>query len=167
MNEATLMCSKINECQNGAHQSINISFPLSLALIIFVQLSNQDMSDKVNFVENLKKRIKVWVVRVIKFCKALPYDTAVKVITNQLIKSATSVGANQRAASRGRSDREFYSKLSITVEEADESCYWLEIIAELDLPYDKEELQWLLKEADEITKILGKSRDTIRRRLQK
>jgi len=123
------------------------------------------MNSKIHFVENLKKRIKIWVVRVIKFCRTLPADTSTRVINYQLIKSATSVGANHRAASKGRSDREFYAKMCIVVEESDESEYWLELIQELGIECDQTELGWLLSESQELTKILGKAKDTIRRKL--
>lgn len=65
---------------------------------------------------------------------------------NQLAKSATSVGANYRAACRATSDREFVAKLNIVLEEADETQYWLEIIEEMKW-INQSELEFPLKES--------------------
>ncbi|EMI17600.1 hypothetical protein RMSM_05478 [Rhodopirellula maiorica SM1] len=70
----------------------------------------------------LKKRTKLFALRVMKLVGALPENAVGRPIGNQLIRSATSVGANYRAACRGRSKAEFVSKLSIVIEEADECC---------------------------------------------
>ena len=67
------------------------------------------------------------------FCDSLKANKASSVITYQLVKSATSTGANYRAACRARSKKEFFSKICIVVEEADESEYWLEIIRDAGL----------------------------------
>jgi four helix bundle protein len=75
-----------------------------------------------------------------------------------------SVGANYRAAFRARSDKEFISKLSIVLEESDESLYWLEIIQEMNwLP--SESLSPLISEANELTAIFVSSLKTVKERL--
>ncbi len=107
----------------------------------------------------LKKRTKQLALRVMKLVGALPKDAVGRPIGNQLIRSATSVGANYRAACRGRSRAEFVSKLSIVIEEADECCYWLELIIEGDL-LPKEKVEPLLDEANQITAIMVASRKT-------
>lgn len=89
-----------------------------------------------------------------KTCKAS------SVVTYQLVKSATSTGANYRAACRARSKAEFFSKICIVVEEADETEYWLEIINDANLSDKKEELARLAMEANEITKIMAKARNS-------
>ncbi len=71
---------------------------------------------------------------------------------NQLLRSATSVEANYRAACRARSKADFISKIAIVEEEADESLFWLELIAESGL-MNTERLKDLTKEADELTAI--------------
>ena len=71
-------------------------------------------------------------------------------IGHQVLKSATSVGANYRSACRGRSKAEFCSKLGIVEEEADESIYWLELLVEAEI-VKPELMQELLAEANEIT----------------
>lgn len=119
--------------------------------------------EKREFVEKLKMRIKNWVVRVLIFCESLPKGTATRVINFQLIKSATSTGANHRAACRARSSNEFHAKMSIAVEEADESQYWLEVIEATGILCSKSELLFLIKEADEITRILATARHNARK----
>lgn len=118
------------------------------------------MNDKEKFITELKSRTKKFAVDIILFCDHLKQTKAASVITYQIIKSATSVGANYRAACRGRSKAEFYSKLCIVVEEADETEFWLEIILETNLSKNIDELNRLLSEANEITKILSKAKST-------
>jgi len=118
------------------------------------------MTEKEIFIKNLKARTKKFGVDVIRFCNSLKSCKASAVITYQLIKAATSVGANYRAACRGRSKADFFSKVCIVVEEADESAYWLEMIEATDLSNKKSELKRLHNEADEIIKILSKAKDS-------
>lgn len=112
------------------------------------------MTEKEAFIEKLKVRTKKFAVDTILFCDSLKASKASSVITYQLVKSATSTGANYRAACSARSKAEFFSKTCIVVEEADESVYWLEIIHDANLTENSEELRKLIKEANEITKIM-------------
>ena len=107
----------------------------------------------------LKLRTKRFALRVMKLVAALPQDAVGRPIGNQLIRSATSVGANYRAACRGRSKAEFASNLNIVIEESDESCYWLELIIEGEL-LPKEKVEPLLDEANQRTAIMVASRKT-------
>jgi len=118
------------------------------------------MTEKEIFIEGLKKRTKKLAVNIIMFCDSLKKCKASSVVTYQLVKSATSTGANYRAACKARSKSEFFSKICIVVEEADESEYWLEIINDANLSNDREELIRLTKEANEITKIMSKAKDS-------
>jgi four helix bundle protein len=118
------------------------------------------MTEKKIFIENLKNRTKKLVVDIIALCETLINSKATPVVTYQLIKSSSSTGANYRAACRARSKAEFFSKICIVVEEADESEYWLEIIKEANLSNEKEELMRLTKEANEITKIMAKAKNS-------
>jgi len=118
------------------------------------------MTEKENFIEKLKSRTKKFAVDTIKFCDTLKKAKASSVITYQIVKSATSTAANYRAACRGRSKREFYSKICIVVEEIDETEYWFEIIKEADLSNDEQELNRLLIESNELVKILSKAKKT-------
>lgn len=112
--------------------------------------------------EILKERTKQFALRIIKVVEASPKTVVGGAIANQLIRSGTSVGANYRAACRGRSKAEFNSKLHIVLEEADESLFWLELIIETEL-LPKNKIQSLLKEATELTAIFAKSYQTAKR----
>ncbi len=116
------------------------------------------MTEKEIFIEQLKNRTKRFAVDVIQFCDSLKSCKASAVITYQLVKSATSTGANYRAACRARSKNEFFSKICIVVEEADESSYWLEVIEEAQLSNENKILIKLHSEAIEITKIMSKAK---------
>lgn len=113
--------------------------------------------EKTIFVEEFKKRTKDFTLRNIKLFQSLPKTDEARIIGKQLLRSSSSVGANYRAVCRARSQAEFYSKLSITIEEADESLFWLEILVESNiLPLNK--LADLMNEAEEIIKVLSKAR---------
>src|SRR5262245_64324607 len=79
---------------------------------------------------DLKVRTKAFAVRCIRLVDSLPATRSSDVIGRQLLKSATSVGANYRSACRGRSTDEFCCNLGIVEEEDDESEYWVELIKE-------------------------------------
>jgi len=112
------------------------------------------------FIEKMKNRTKKFSVDIILFCDSLKINKASSVITYQLVKSATSTGANYRAACRSRSKKDFFSKICIVVEEADESEYWLEVIKEACLSNEDNELERLLIEANEIVKITSKAKSS-------
>ena len=116
------------------------------------------MTEKELFIEKMKKRTKSFAVDVIRFCDSLKVNKASSVITFQLVKSATSTGANYRAACKARSKNEFFSKICIVVEEADESEYWLEVIKEASLSNEKVILERLLTEVNEIVRIMSKAK---------
>ena len=118
------------------------------------------MNDKEKFITEFTLRTKKFAVDIISLCDNLKATKAASVVSYQIIKSATSVGANYRAACRGRSKAEFYSKICIVVEEADETEYWLELILETNLSKNNHEVIRLLKESNEITKILTKAKST-------
>ncbi|WP_428939105.1 four helix bundle protein [Fontivita pretiosa] len=105
------------------------------------------------------RRTKRFALRVLKLIDVLPDSCAGRVIAAQLGRCATSVGANYRAACRGRSKAEFYSKLGIVEEEADESLYWLELIMEAEL-IKPARIRPLYLEAEEILAIIVASRRT-------
>jgi len=102
--------------------------------------------------EELKLRTKQFALRVIKLVETLPKNKIGDVLGKQILRSATSVAANYRAACRARSKADFISKIAIVEEEADESLFWLELIAESGL-MNTERFKDLTKEADELTAI--------------
>ncbi len=110
--------------------------------------------------QDMKDRTKQFALRIMKLVDSMPKTVAGKAIANQLIRSGMSVGANYRAACRGRSVAEFASKIGIVVEEADECCFWMELIIEGNL-LPKEKVVSLLKEANELTAIFVSSIRTV------
>ncbi len=111
----------------------------------------------------LKQRTKQFALRVIALVEALPGTVGGRVVGGQLIRSGTSVGANYRAACRGRSKAEFTAKLGTVEEEADESGYWMELIIEGKM-MDRRRVDPLLREADELVAIMAASRKSAMRR---
>ncbi|HKP37997.1 MAG TPA: four helix bundle protein [Pyrinomonadaceae bacterium] len=114
--------------------------------------------------EELKRRTKQFALRVLKLVAALPNTITGRAIGGQLARSGTSVGANYRAACRGRSKAEFVAKMGTCEEEADESAYWMEVIIEGE-PLKQSQVEPLLKEAEELTRIFAQSRISASRSL--
>src|SRR5262249_58078553 len=83
--------------------------------------------------DELRDRTMQFAVRTVRFCRSLPESWEARRIGGQLIDASTSVAVNYRAAGRGRSYREFTSKIGLVLEEADESYAWMQLIARLDL----------------------------------
>jgi four helix bundle protein len=111
----------------------------------------------------LRERTKKFALRVLRLVAALPRTIEGRAIGSQLVRSGTSVGANYRAACRGRSKAEFVAKLGTVEEEADESAYWMELILEAGL-LEATRVAALLREADELTAIMAASRITASKR---
>ncbi len=103
--------------------------------------------------DDMIQRTKSFATRVVKLYRSLPASRDAQIIGQQVFRSGTSVGANYRAACRGRSKADFISKLGITLEEVDESLYWMELLIETKI-IKIDRLHPLMKEADEITAIL-------------
>jgi four helix bundle protein len=113
--------------------------------------------------EQLRDRTKAFANRIIRLYVALPTKPLAQTIGKQLLRAATSVGANYRAACRGRSRAEFIAKLGVVVEEADETIYWLELLADNGLVPSRR-LTELLKEAHELTAIFTAAQATSKTR---
>lgn len=109
----------------------------------------------------MKDRTKQFSLRIIRLVNALPKTVEGKAISGQLVRSGMSVGANYRAACRSRSKMEFLSKLGTVEEEADESAYWMELIIETGM-LNKDKVEPLLREANEITAIVAASKKTVK-----
>ena len=110
-----------------------------------------------------KQRTQRLALQVIEMVEALPRSRTADVIGRQLLRCATSVGANYRSACRGKSTADVLAKLAIVEEEADETIYWLELLIQGNiLSIDK--AQHLIKEADEIVAMTVASIKTLRRR---
>jgi four helix bundle protein len=109
--------------------------------------------------EDMKKRTKHFGLDVIRLIDTIGNSLAARVIGGQLIRAATSVGANYRAACKGRSKAEFIAKLGVSEEEADESTYWIEMLIEAKLTRP-EKANNLFNEATQLTAIIAASRKT-------
>ena len=114
----------------------------------------------------LRKRTKDFALRVIRVVVALPRSPVGDVLGKQLLRSGTSVGANYREACRGRSRAEFAAKVAISAQEADESLYWLELLADSGL-VRRPLLADLQEEANELVAIFAASVKTAQRNNQK
>ena len=111
--------------------------------------------------DELKSRTKRFGLDVIKLIETLPKGETSYVLRRQLLRSATSVGANYRATCRGHSKAEFIAKLGIALEEADESLFWMEMITEAKIvPENK--IADLMDEANQLLAILTASSKTAR-----
>ncbi len=111
------------------------------------------------FSRKLEKRTKAFAIGIIKLSALLPNSVEGKIIRNQMTKSGTSIGANYREAVRARSRADFKSKTKICESEASETCYWLEIVRDLQW-IDAEGLEVTVIEANELLAIftsIGKS----------
>jgi len=109
--------------------------------------------------DELRARTRAFSLGVVKLVQTLPKNMVADVLGKQVLRSATSVGANYRAACRGQSAAMFIAKLSIVVEEANETVYWLELIRDAGL-VEAKLLVDLLDEAEQILKIMAASRKT-------
>lgn len=113
--------------------------------------------------KEIQRRTREFGLRVIRLIRSLPKEVIASTISKQLLRSATSVGANYRAACRARSSAEFRAKLGICEEEADETIYWIELLTDADL-VKRERVEPLLQEANELLSIIVASIKTSRRK---
>jgi len=102
---------------------------------------------------DLKTRTRDFAIRVIKLYSALPKSTVAQVIGKQLLRSGTSVGAHYREGLRARPNAEFISKLEGSLQELEESKYWMEIIVEANIIPAKR-MDELMREADELIAVI-------------
>lgn len=114
-----------------------------------------------DFAQEMRHRTKAAALRVIRLCRQLPRTDEARIIGRQLLRSATSVGANYRAACRARSGAEYFAKLCICVEESDETLYWLELLTKAEI-IQAERLASLHQEYNGITGVLAPARKRLR-----
>jgi len=115
--------------------------------------------------DELKERTKEFAHRCVKLALSLPRTQLGNHIAGQLIRCSTSVASNYRASCLAQSKASFVAKLSIVLEETDESAFWLEFIIDEEL-LKKSLIKPLLKEANELTAIFFSSRKTARRKIE-
>ncbi|MGO8731878.1 MAG: four helix bundle protein [Terriglobia bacterium] len=109
--------------------------------------------------EDLRRRTKEFALRIINLFRALPKTEEARVLGRQVLRSGTAVAANYRSACRARSRADFISKVGITVEEANETAFWLELIVDAGI-IKRPKLESLLAEVNELVRIFQASRTT-------
>jgi four helix bundle protein len=114
--------------------------------------------------DELKIRMKMFAVRIIKLADNLPNTVSGRALSNQIIRSGTSPCANYRAACLGKSDKDFINKLKMVEEELDETLYWLELIEETGL-IKKHLIADLMNENFELLKIIITSIKTMKQKM--
>lgn len=112
--------------------------------------------------DELRARTKQFALRIIRLWRTLPKQDDAQVIGRQLLRCGTSVGANYRAACLAKSGKDFLNKLRICQEEADECCYWIELLIESEL-FPAVKLNALLDEAQQLTAIMTAAAKTTSR----
>ena len=101
-------------------------------------------------------------VRIVKLYKHLSQEKKEFVLSKQLLRSGTSIGANVEEAIGGQSRKDFFAKLTIAYKEARESHYWIRLLKDTDFLSDKES-ESLITDIEEILKIIGSIQKTIRK----
>ena len=132
-----------------------------MTFCVYVEKTKMKNSE---FATLIKKRTKLLALQIIQMRGQLPNDPVGWVIGKQLIRSSTSTAANYSAACRARSQAEFFAKLSITLEEADETCFWLELMLEAGMG-DENKLTAVLEEALALTKLFASARKTTNKKI--
>ena len=111
----------------------------------------------------MRQRTKQFALRIIKLFRALPKTEEARILGRQVLRSGTAAAANYRSACRGRSRADFISKIGITVEEADETVFWLELLIDANIVKEAK-LEKLLAEANELVRIFAATRTTAKSR---
>lgn len=111
--------------------------------------------------ETLKRRTKDFALRIIRLVTALPRNRVGEVLGRQVLKSGTSIGANYREALRASSKRHFLSTIQIVVREAEETLYWLELLADSNT-VKPSRLTDLIGECGELRAIFAKTAQSAR-----
>ncbi|UHG90060.1 four helix bundle protein [Spirosoma oryzicola] len=114
--------------------------------------------DKGEFADGIENRLKMYTFRCVQVFRALPRSYEAQHFGKQLVRSSSSSAANYRAVRRARSKNEFFAKLSIVVEELDESLFWLEMLIFTEI-LSETRLSSLIDEGYQLLKIVAKARN--------
>jgi four helix bundle protein len=117
--------------------------------------------EKIGFNEVFRERTRKLALAVIKLFEILKKSEESRIIGKQVLRSATSVAANYRAACRARSSAEYYSKLCIVIEECDETLFWFELIESAGF-IKSEQLKELIAETYKLLAVFAKTRKTLK-----
>lgn len=107
------------------------------------------------------QKSKAFAIRIVKFYKYMTEDKKEFVMSKQILRSGTSIGANVRESRNAQSDSDFISKLNIALKEADETCYWLEVMLGSEV-ITKQEFDKIYCDCEEIVKLLVSSIKTLK-----
>ena len=122
-------------------------------------MQNQNAKFKIS----LKNRAYSYSIKIIEFIDVLSKDAIIHVVSKQLLRSATSIGANIIEAQAASSKKDFANFLNYSLKSANESLYWLSLLRDAK-KINCSELNYLLKETDELARILGSSMLTLKGR---
>jgi four helix bundle protein len=117
-----------------------------------------------HFNEQLRERTMKMAVGVRNLLKAEKFIAIDRPFVNQLIRSSSSVAANYRSATRGRSDAEFYAKLCIVLEETDETLFWIDYLMKLEVLNDKEAMK-IRNEVEEFVRLFSSIRKKMKEKI--
>ena len=113
---------------------------------------------------DLRDRTMDFAVAVFRFCRTLPPGDETRDIARQLRRAGSGVGANYRAIRRGRSPADFSAKLGTVIEEADECCFWLDLLIRIGAVGESRAVRAIADEANELVAIFTAAQKTARRR---
>jgi len=122
-------------------------------------------SDKMQFNEQIRERTLKMSVNVHNLFAIKKVSGITRPIVNQIIRSSSSVAANYRAATRSRSDAEFFSKICIVVEECDETQFWLEYLIRIEL-LEKDKTMTLRSEVEQLVKLFTSIKKKMKEKLK-
>lgn len=125
-----------------------------------------EQNGKVQFNEQLRERTMNLAAEVRDLLKSKIISSIDRPILQQIIRSSSSVAANYRSATRGRSDAEFYSKLCIVVEECDETKFWLDYLVRLRV-LNESETEVLRDEAEQLVRLFASIKRTMKEKIEK
>lgn len=120
-----------------------------------------DNNSWIEYKKEIRERLKIFALNILELSETLPRSERARILNRQITRSGTSTYANYRAALRARSKAEFFAKLSITVEEADETEMWLELLICSHISESALTKQ-LYSESLEIVKILASMRKRLK-----
>ena len=115
-----------------------------------------------DFNDKYRERTKLLALCIIKLIQRYKKDFVNEVLLKQLLRCSTSVAANFRAVCRARSDKERYAKLSICIEELDETVFWLEMLVDANLIEKDENFKSITQEAMEVLKVFSSYRKSMK-----
>jgi four helix bundle protein len=120
--------------------------------------------ENIHFNEQIRERTMKMAVDVRNLLKSEKYLSIDRPFVNQLIRSSSSVAANYRSATRGRSNAEFYSKICIVLEETDETLFWLDYIMKLELVNETEAMK-IRNEVEELVRLFSSIRKKMKEKI--